>query len=190
MNIELTANANFGDVPPVGHLLRSAISDRWLRVHSLPQSKRYAETDDEYDELLRRHNELAFEILGSHDRAVLFLHTWGTAAEFPAEFSGFDWAAQLELSGSTPMVYPSPDTDDPNVVVAGLLIRWSPHAWDSLLRDVADERVPSVVFLNPVTGEAYAPYDGGADLFLANSERVATLARRWSTWLSTHPDGL
>jgi len=190
VNLAEATTAAFGDVPPVGHLLRSAISDRWLRVHSLPHSKRYAETEGEYDELLRRHNELAFEVLGSHNRAVLFLHAWGNASHFSSIFSEFGWAAQLDLNSATPTVYPSPEVDDPSLVVAGFAIHWSRHAWDSLLRDVADDRLPSVVLWNPETSEAYAPYDGGADLFLTNPERVAALATRWAPWLSTHPDGL
>jgi hypothetical protein len=56
VNITQATAAAFGDLPPVSHLLRRAILDRWLRVHSLPQSKRYAETDVEYEELIRRHN--------------------------------------------------------------------------------------------------------------------------------------
>jgi len=190
MNLAETTNAAFGALPAVGHVLRSAISDRWLRVHSLPNSKRYAETDAEYDELLRRHNELAVEILGSHQRAILFLHVWGTAADVPAAFSGFGWAAQLDLDSANPTVYQSPEADDPDLVVAGFPILWSPQSWNSLLRDIANARLNSVVLLNAATGETYAPYDGGADLFLANSERVATLADRWASWLSERPDGL
>jgi hypothetical protein len=187
--VELT-NAAFGHLPPVGHVLRSAISDRWLRVHSLPDSKRYAETDAEYDELLRRHNELALEVLGPDNRALLFLHAWGDVADFPSIFSEFGWAAQLELNDATPAVHPSSEVDDPNLLVAGFSIHWSPQAWDSLLRDVADDRLPSIVLLNPATSEAYAPYDGGADLFLADPQRVETLSTRWAAWLSKHPDGL
>lgn len=185
----ITSDA-FGDLPPVGHVLRSAISDRWLPVHSLPHSKRYAETKVEYDELLRRHNELAVEVLGADELAVLFLHAWGNAADFGSTFSEFGWAAQLELTRTAPTVYPGPGMDEPNLLVAGFSIRWSPRAWDCLLRDIADDRLPSVVLVSPVTGEAYTPYDGGADLFLSTSERVATLATRWASWLSTRPDGL
>jgi hypothetical protein len=190
VNFAETTTACFGNMPPVGHILRSALSDRWLRVHSLPDSKRYAETEFEYEELLRRHNEIALEILGPDSEAILFLHAWGTALDFSAAFSSFDWATRLELNKAIPTVYPSSDVDDSNVMVIACLIRWSPHAWDSLLRDVADDRLPSIVLLNPASGEAYAPYDGGADLFLADSERIATLATRWSLWLSKHPAGL
>lgn len=180
----------FGDLPPVGHVLRSAISTRWLRVHSLPNSKRYAETQREHDELLLRYNELAAEILASDAPAIVFLHSWGAEADFADAFADFGWAAQLELKRAKPTVHPTPDPDDPNLLVAGFPIQWSPHAWDSLIRDVADDRLRSILFLNPTTGEAYAPYDGGADLFLANSERVEALSKRWAAWLSTRPDGL
>jgi hypothetical protein len=47
---------HFGALPPVGHLLRRAIPPRWMRIHSLPGSQRYAEGDLEYVELLSRHN--------------------------------------------------------------------------------------------------------------------------------------
>lgn len=114
----------------------------------------------------------------------------GTPRTFPQSFSGFDWAAQLEVSNATPTVYPSSEVDEPNLVAAGFAIHWSPRAWDSLLRDVADDRSPSVMLLNPETLEAYAPYDGGADLFLTNRERVATLAARWAPWLSSYPASL
>jgi hypothetical protein len=190
VNLGETKSAAFGALPAVGHVLRTAISERWLRIHSLPKSKRYADTDAEYAEVFRRHNEVALEILGSHAHAVLFLHTWGTAADFPGAFSEFAWAADLNLSSATPTVYPTPEGDDADLLVAGFLIHWVPRRWDKLLRDVADDRLPSVVVLNPTTREAYAPYDGGADLFLANSERVAELAHRWASWLSERPDGL
>ena len=31
----------FPDAPPVGFLLREAVPDRWLRIHSLTGSRRY-----------------------------------------------------------------------------------------------------------------------------------------------------
>jgi hypothetical protein len=139
---------------------------------------------------LRRHRELAVELLGSDRPAILFLHSWGSAAQFAAAFSKFPWSSSLELHRVDPTLYPAPDSDDPDLVVAGFSILWSTPAWDPLIRDVADDRLPSVLLLNPSSGEAYAPYDGGADLFLAAPERVAALAARWSSWRSQRPDGL
>ncbi|MGW6733237.1 DUF3885 domain-containing protein [Streptomyces sp. NPDC055013] len=42
--------------PPIAHELRAAYSDRWVRFHSLPDSKRYPESEDEYAIVLHRYN--------------------------------------------------------------------------------------------------------------------------------------
>lgn len=47
---------NWPDCPPVGHELKRFYASRWVRFHSLPESKRYADTPAEYDSLLHRHN--------------------------------------------------------------------------------------------------------------------------------------
>ncbi len=39
-------------------------SDRWLRIHSLPESKRYAESDFEYNIILNRQNQLINDLIG------------------------------------------------------------------------------------------------------------------------------
>jgi len=37
---------NDGDMPPLAHILREKLfTDKWFRIHSLPSSKRYAESD-------------------------------------------------------------------------------------------------------------------------------------------------
>ena len=38
----------YPDCPPVGFRLRAAYQARWFRIHSLPASKRYAESEIEY----------------------------------------------------------------------------------------------------------------------------------------------
>jgi len=169
---------HFGELPPVAHLLRRAIPERWLRIHSLPGSKRYADTEAETTELLRRHNEVAAEILGADADAALYLRL--TDVEAPP------WARGLERV--------EPDRKlvdgDEDWTVSGFRIRWRERGCDALIRDVADDRWEAVVLLNPRTGEVYAPYDGGADLFVSSRERVAELRERWAEWLSSHPLGL
>lgn len=49
--------------PPLGHWLRGRFADRWVRFHSLAQSRRYPQTQDDYETLLLRHNS----ILGAGD---------------------------------------------------------------------------------------------------------------------------
>ena len=46
----------------VGWVLRGVVPERWVRFHSLPESKRYAESEDEEAEVLRRHLTLLDEL--------------------------------------------------------------------------------------------------------------------------------
>ena len=47
---------SFPDCEPLAHQLRSVFADRWVRFHSLPESKRYPESEAEYGVVMRRHN--------------------------------------------------------------------------------------------------------------------------------------
>lgn len=49
--------SEFKEIVPVGHVLHPCLFDNWTRFHSLPESKRYAEDEVEYAEILRRHLE-------------------------------------------------------------------------------------------------------------------------------------
>ena len=46
----------FPGCEPIAYHMRDAFSDRWVRFHSLPGSKRYPEDAAEYATVLERHN--------------------------------------------------------------------------------------------------------------------------------------
>ena len=56
---------------PVGHELRCCARATWVRFHSLPGAKRYAEDDSEYAEILRRHHVLLGEMAGADEVLVV-----------------------------------------------------------------------------------------------------------------------
>lgn len=180
----------FPRLAPVGHVLRKALPNRWLRIHSLPQSKRYPESDLDYSELLTRHYSVAREILGEGGDALLFVHAYGIEKDLREAYGDVAWAHGLRLDEVPVTTFPPVGGEDMPITTAGCSIRWASGAWDALLRDVAEWRFPSVVLLNPESGEVYAPYDGGADTLLADSNRVEALKIQWAAWLSTHPNGL
>lgn len=51
-----------GDIPPIADQLEWKFPERWVRIHTLPDSKRYPENVDEIFEVLRRHNTLLTDI--------------------------------------------------------------------------------------------------------------------------------
>ena len=169
--------------------MRRHLQSRWLRIHSLPDSKRYADNENEFSELLRRHNHVATEILGSSE-LLLVAHTWGDIDDFRSVFATLNWARRSSLVKAHPTVVQNVDDPEERIVIACTQLSWTPAAWDDFIRDVANDVVPSVVLYNSRSGEVYAPYDGGADVFVGTPNRVAELRTRWQDWMSARADGL
>ncbi|MFC1402669.1 MULTISPECIES: hypothetical protein [Streptacidiphilus] len=69
-------------------------------------------------------------------------------------------------------------------------IRWQTACIDPLLRSVADNVSAGVIITDTNLGQLYHPYDGGADVILANSSSRDAMRERHSDWLSKHPQGL
>lgn len=49
---------------PINDELKWIYRERWFRIHSLPESKRYADTEEEYTIILNRQNQLMEELIG------------------------------------------------------------------------------------------------------------------------------
>lgn len=63
-NFEEEWARHYSDAVPVGWCLREYPNIAWVRFHSLPKSKRYAETENEYATIISRGNLLADRLLG------------------------------------------------------------------------------------------------------------------------------
>src|SRR5215217_418391 len=72
---------------PRAHELRAAHADRWLRIHALPDAKRYPESPAEHATVLHRHNEVLAALLSPGD-AVLLITTGDSAAQEPRPVQG------------------------------------------------------------------------------------------------------
>jgi hypothetical protein len=55
---------------------------------------------------------------------------------------------------------------------------------------VADDRVSNLMIVGLDERSVYHPYDGGADVILADRRQRDALRERYRDWLSTRPDGL
>jgi len=67
---------------------------------------------------------------------------------------------------------------------------WRPGTADALLRQVADDVVSNVLFVSAEQATVFAPYDGGADVFLTSAFGRDMLRNRYAARLSSHPQGL
>jgi len=170
---------------PHGYELRIAYSDHWVRFHSLPESRRYADSDAEYAEILRRHRTVLQELHGSADLTDL----WVIAVDWGSDDLAAGWS-----KGRPPSAWPwqrRQAEDDPD---AGFNYFWAASGLadasiDSLLLPAADDEGRFVIGA-PDLEWLYCPYDGGADVLLPSAVERDALKERHADWLSAHPQGL
>ncbi len=178
---------------PIGYMLRQSGAANWVRFHSLPESKRYAETDDERGVILRRQNALAAAVLASDPCWLVQTH-WVTpdgTIDWADQHDPFAATRQFALEPTFDFVDPDEDDEDPAEwrVHAGP-VRWTDGAFDNLLTSIAEDIAGPTLWMSEATGSIFAPYDGGVDLFLAKAEQVAELKARHRDWLSIHASGM
>jgi len=170
---------------PLGHVLRVEDADQWVRFHSLPDSKRYAENAAEYDEILRRHRTVLHELHGSVGSGSLHV----IAADWGWRDLSAGWSRR-RLPGAWPWRSSQAD-EDPN---AGRNYFWaaselSEPEIDALLLAAADDQGHFVIGA-PDLEWLYCPYDGGADVLLPSAVERDAIKTRHTDWLSSHPGGL
>ncbi|WP_328433241.1 DUF3885 domain-containing protein [Streptomyces sp. NBC_00425] len=171
------------DCPPVGYRLRDPYRDVWVRFHSLPDSKRYAQDESEYAVVLERYNTVLEELFAGSDVYVI-IPLWATEAEVRSVRPDEGYWQSL-------LVEDDPDPEFRTYCHLSATRRpWRRGCIDELLRDVADYETAGVLVTDTRMQRIHHPYDGGADVFLATPEERDRLRDRHADWLSSHPSGL
>ena len=179
-----------GDCMPISHMLKHEKCDLWQRFHSLPESQRYATTDDEMAIILHRHNRLACEVLGEGIPCWLIGYSY---AFDKTETTDADWRREHRdrpyLHAMTKAHHVA-DPDDPEQafdIFAGPVV-WRDGAFNDALRAIAEDEI-RVMWMSEKTGAILAPYDGGVDLILPDLDTLRALVVAHSDWLSSTKDG-
>lgn len=172
---------NIGPTQSLGHELRNALPERWVRIHSLPESKRYPEDEADWEILEKRHREVAGWVLGEGASCWLLVPPWG--AGHPC----FDDISLAVIETLPP--FDMGDPDHPPEPFSGAPCQWDFIAFRQILRAVAEDET-SAVFVCPEKSAIYAPYDGGADLILPTRELRDAVHLRLKDYLSRLDSGL
>ncbi|GJL94847.1 MAG: hypothetical protein DHS20C05_12520 [Hyphococcus sp.] len=192
----MTSDKNFwsdryGDVPPLGFMLRAAFSDRWFRLHALPRSKRYAENNAERKIILDRANRIGEELFAEAGPIWLMF----CRPNYDARDISFDSNSKLEEELNLHKLYDWVDMTEPpedrvqwTILAKGTI--WRTNTFDDLLLKVANDETSGITFVSQKTGEVFAPYDGGFDLILNDPPRVSAIATKFPDWSSERADGL
>jgi hypothetical protein len=180
------------DCEPIGHHLRANFPDRWVRFHSLPESKRYPESEAEYRELLDRHNRVLGALARPGQPVVLLTTGYSESAEpvrtYP-ELAALDPPAVPWRSVT--MHQADEGFAEPTYwhLFASRRV-WRPGEFDPILRLVADDVVANVMVVAEDCRWVLHPYDGGMDVIAESQTARDQLRAAFPAWLSSRPDGL
>ncbi|HEV7347815.1 DUF3885 domain-containing protein [Telluribacter sp.] len=186
-------NLNYPETVPIAYLFKHEYSDRWFRIHSLPESKRYAEDENEWQILLSRQNEIITDLFG-HETPILIVtgeYNWGDNSQThitqeeeifkPFSFLRLD---NIELNKIDAEQYDEPDIYRP----AFALTIWKPNYHDKLLREIAKDNARAF-FISFDKNVIVAPYDGGIDFMLKDCLTKESYKNKYRHWLSEREDG-
>lgn len=185
--------SNWPRCRPIGHELRATASPRWLRFRSLPESKRYADDEREYAELLSRHYALigALRSLTNTLTSELLVVTaaWSTSSQ--------DTEREPDLKQALPDTIPWRtillDHADPDPTWMHLyltVVRGDTDVLTPLLRLVADGATADVIIGDRKATWLHHPYDGGGDVLSPSQNVQRSMRALHRDWLPANAQGL
>lgn len=185
---------NYPNTVPISYLFKHDYSERWFRIHSLPEAKRYADDENEWKNILSRQNEIITDLfgLGTPILIVTGEYNWGDNRPVhitdeeeifrPFTFVRLD---NIELNKIAPEKYDEPDIYRP----AFAQTIWKPNYHDKLLREIANDNTRAF-FVSFDKNVIVAPYDGGVDFVLKDVSTKESYKNKYRQWLSEREDGL
>lgn len=179
--LELWAKS-FPNFEPVAHRLHAEFADRWARFHSLPESKRYPDSEEELVVVLHRHNAVLAALAGRGDPVVLLTteFSWVAAPALAPTYSPSSvWWRTARHGEAFWHVYGSESA-------------WEPHLFDPIVRRVAEDglNIGNVMICDAGCRWIVHPYDGGMDVVVRSTGERDRLRSKFAGWLSPHPEGL
>jgi hypothetical protein len=155
-----------------------------VRFHSLPESKRYPDSQEEYATVLARHHAI-LDGLGLAGRCfVVSMLFADDLLPAPAPESTLPPRAELWRT------VPPERGEEMEMAVYATESHHPSEELDALIRAVVDEELVGMIIVPPSGAWLYHPYDGGADVIAPSPHARDALRQRFGDWLSTHPTGL
>jgi hypothetical protein len=165
----------YPESPPIASFFKLRLSKRWVRVHSLPESKRYANTKVEWAVLLDRQNSLINSLVEQHTPIRIVINYIDIDCYLFKSFDLKNIGVFIDDEGET--VYQSFTFET----------TWESHTLNPILRLIADGDLRAFII---ATDCLIAPYDGGVDVILKDPPTCWAFKRQFKDWLSKREDGL
>lgn len=183
-------NKEYPESLPINHELKWIYQDRWFRIHSLPKSKRYAETVDEYAIILDRQNQLINDLLGEESEVAISFGLFTNDIKNDnykelTDFGEFLKVLTIDLHKERPEEY----EDEMYFDIYVKTENWKNGNRDEILKAIADDEIRAM-FVSPLSKCVIAPYDGGVDVIVDTTEKRDRLKAKYKNWLSGREDGM
>jgi hypothetical protein len=161
---------------PIRNLLNGRnFPSRWMRIHSLPLSKRYPDTKEEWDILLDRQNRLINHLVPQETPVQWVINLIERDNYLFKSFNLAPLGVFQEAEG------------EPEYDSFILETTWENDPRNPLLLMIADETLRAFMIAPDCL---IAPYDGGVDVILKDPHTCYALRRQFKDWLSKRADGL
>jgi len=138
--------SNFAETIPIQHYFKHDYADRWFRIHSLPESKRYAGDENDWCILLDRQNKIISDLLDGHSNFLLV--TGEHTSEGYVELHPIDEVNSLKninFISLDPIDLNKirPDEYDNGQFYTPMFSEqiWQANKFDNLLKDIAEENI-------------------------------------------------
>ena len=191
---DLFWDAIYPGVLPISYTFKHNYPNRWLRIHSLPGSKRYPSNDSDWTILFNRQNTIITDIIGNDAKIVIVTGDYfyeGLTELHPIEavtsikaFSFFK-LDEIDLHKIYPEQYESGQFYRPIFCTEF----WQNGKFNDVLKDIAEDQLRA--FFISIDKECIiAPYDGGIDILLRDTDTRDKCKLKYKDWLSEREDGM
>ncbi len=175
---------------PINYELKYIYPDRWFRIHSLPESKRYAENESEYQFILDRQNTLINDLIGDNTEIIISfgLYTDDISNDNYKELTDFGEFVKVQ---TIDLKKERPESNEDELIfnVYVKIEKWKTNSKNEILKAIADDEIRAM-FICPSSDCIIAPYDGGVDIIVNSAEKRDELKQKYKDWLSEREDGL
>ena len=175
---------------PINHELKWMYPDRWFRIHSLPESKRYADSADEYEIILDRQNQLINDLIGEEPEVAISFGLYSNditnnSYKELTDFGEFLKVLTIDLHKERPEEY----EDEMYFDIYVKTEKWKNGNRNEILKAIADDKIRAM-FISSADKCVIAPYDGGVDVIVNSTENRDRLKAKYKDWLSEREDGM
>jgi hypothetical protein len=159
---------------PINNLFGLTLKNRWIRIHSLPESKRYAETEAEYSIIFERQNTIISDLIAYNEKIKVVINYIAIDSPFFAKYDLSNIGVFVDNEGET--VYQSFIFE----------IKWQQNIINDVLKEIADDQLRAYIIGKNCL---ISPYDGGVDIYLKDKATRDLYKNKYKDWLSQRDDG-